>query len=72
MGQQKLGMVIPFGINLERQVAQRGFWHSYDPRSHHCGTRLQKKTPAVSWGKYPGDLPFEGNYRGDLLLPHPL
>ncbi|NEP31884.1 MULTISPECIES: hypothetical protein [Moorena] len=41
IGKQKLGMVIPFGINLESQVAQRRFWHSYDPRSHHCATRSQ-------------------------------
>ncbi|NEO23420.1 MAG: hypothetical protein F6K57_30090, partial [Moorea sp. SIO4A5] len=34
MGKQKLGMVIPFGINLESRVAQGRFCHSDDPRSH--------------------------------------
>ncbi|NEQ04912.1 MAG: hypothetical protein F6K63_25705 [Moorea sp. SIO1G6] len=50
MGQQQLGMVIPFGINLERQVAQRGFWHSDDPRSHHCGAPITIKTPSCQLG----------------------
>ncbi|NEO09421.1 hypothetical protein [Moorena sp. SIO3I8] len=50
MGKQKLGMVIPFGINLESRVAQGRFCHSDDPRSHDCATRLQKNPQQSAGG----------------------
>ncbi|NEP25806.1 MULTISPECIES: hypothetical protein [unclassified Moorena] len=50
MGKQKLGMVIPFGINLESRVAQGRFCHSDDPRSHHCRAPITIKTPSSQLG----------------------
>jgi len=47
---QNLTMVIPFGINLERQVAQRGFWHSDDPLSDYCRAPKTIKTPNSQLG----------------------